>query len=366
VSIEWITAERDSASDDGLLISQCMVADESDVNQGTVLFEVEGSKSLFEIQSPAQGRVYFFVSEGDFIPIGEHIACVCTAGEPRPTKPERPSEVPDSSELASTRSRFSDAAWEKLLTLGLDPESVRPELDFVTAADIAESAVRERGAPLETPEGVLRIALLGGSHGAVLAHDASLTSTDRSIVGVFDDGNNLLSSEGVPLLGNLSTDFLMSYEAGDFDACLITVQADMPTRVRLHEQCLEARIPLATVTHARASISPSATLGAGCLILDGSRVGPKAILKDNIFVSGSVNIDHDCHIGPNTTFGPGVYLSGGVTVGSNCNFGTLIGVESHIRIGSGSTVTSGSVLQHDVPDNSVVKVANQTVVRSRR
>ena len=360
----WIRAERDSASDDSLLISRYLVHEASEVQAGAAIAEVEGSKSLFEILSPHAGTLYLFADEDSQVEIGQAIACVCTAGEHRPAEVPQSFPLVDDSADSISHDRFSDAAWALVTASGLDPDTVIPERDFVTEADVRQhmSGASSNNTHAKDP---VRIALLGGSFGASLAFEACAGSSHQRIVGVLDDSKNMLEGFGVPLLGKLATDIESLFQSGTFDACIITIGADMTLRKRLLELCQELAIPLATIIHPRASVSQLATIGDGCLILDNSRIGPFAVLEENVLVSGTVNIDHHCHIGRSTTFGPGVFLSGGVVVGDGCNFGTSIGVESHIKIGSDCSVTSGSVIQRDVADNSVVKVASQVVVRPR-
>ena len=361
----WIRAERDSASDDSLLISRFLVHEGAEVQSGSAITEVEGSKSLFEILSPESGTVYFFAEEDSQVQIGQAIACVCTAGEHRPAEVPQSSSLRDDSAASASHDRFSDAAWALITSSGLDPAVVLPDTNFVTEADVRQHirGAAHNNTRVKTPN---RIALLGGSFGATLAFDACAGNSHQRIVGVFDDHQNMLESYGVPLLGNLTTDIETRFRSGAFDSCIITVQADIATRRRLFELCQELTIPLATIIHPRASVSQLATICDGCLILDTSRIGPFAVLDENVFVSGAVSIDHHCHVGRNVTFGPGVFLSGGVTVGENCNFGTSIGVESHVTIGSNSTITSGSILHSDVPPDHVTKLQSTTVVRPKR
>lgn len=360
----WIRAERDSASDDSLLVSRYLVEDGSEVRSGTAIVEVEGSKSLFEILSPDSGTIYLFAEEEIHVEIGQAIACVCTAGEQRPAEAPQPSPSSDLSTDTAHPGRFSDAAWTLVTTSGIDPVTILPENDFVTEADVRQHirGFSGSGTHGKTP---VRIALLGGSFGASLAFDACAGTSQQRIVGVFDDHQNMLESFGVPLLGDLGADIDSQFRANTFDACVITVQADMAARRRLFDLCQELSIPLATIIHPRASVSQLATIGPGCLILDTSRVGPFAVLEENVFVSGAVSIDHHCHVGRNVTFGPGVFLSGGVTVGEDCNFGTSIGVESHVTIGSNSTITSGSILHSDIFPDHVTKLPWSTVDRPK-
>lgn len=360
----WIRAERDSASDDSLLISRFLVREGSEVRSGSAIAEVEGSKSLFEIFSPESGTIYLFADEDSHVEIGQAIACVCTAGEPRPADTPQLSTLTQDLADSAIHDRFSDAAWALITASSLDPATVLPDNPFVTEADVRQHI---SGVSKDSTQGTrpVRIALLGGSFGSSLAFDACAGSSHQRIVGVLDDHKNMLEGFGVPLLGSLTTDIESHFRSGTFDACIITIGADMGLRRRLFELCQELTIPLATIIHPGASVSRLATIGQGCLVLDNSRIGPFAVLEENVFVSGSVNIDHHCRIGRNTTFGPGVFLSGGVVVGDSCNFGTSIGVESHVSIGSNCSITSGSVIQRDVLDESVAKVAGQVVIRPR-
>lgn len=360
----WIRAERDSASDDSLLISRFLVHEGSEVQSGSAIAEVEGSKSLFEIFSTENGTIYLFADEDSHVEVGQAIACVCTAGEPRPVDAPQLMTLTEESADAATHDRFSDAAWALITASGLDPATVLPDNPFVTEADVRQHVLAASIGNTDE-KAPARIALLGGSYGASLAFDACAGSSGQRIVGVLDDNRNMLGNCGVPLLGTLTTDVESQFRAGTFDSCLITVQADIATRKRLFELCRKLGIPLATIIHPGASVSQLATIGQGCLVLDNSRIGPFAVLEENVFVSGSVNIDHHCRIGRNTTFGPGVFLSGGVVVGDSCSFGTSIGVESHVSIGANCSITSGSVIQKDVPANSVAKVAGQVVIRPR-
>ena len=364
MTIHWITAQRDAASDDGLLVARVLTQDSSAVRVGDPIFEVEGSKSLFEVSADAQGTFFSFVEEGDFVDIGDVLACICSAGEDRPKRPTPGSNAPANTYAGPDRDRFSDAAWEIVCAQGLDPTKTRTDLNFVTALDVPSQAALSPTTPLEIPEGKTRVALLGGSYGAILAFDAIRDHESLALVGVFDDQKNFLEDEGIPVLGNLQRDFINSYANDWFDACIIVVQADMQTRTRLRYDCITNGIPLETVIHPRASVSSLASIGAGCLVMDLSRVGPYATLKDNVFVSGMVNIDHHCEVGADATFGPGVFLSGGVHVDDQTSFGTSIGVESHVKIGRNCKVTSGSIIHKDVPDDTVVKVASQVNLRS--
>jgi len=366
MSIHWVNADRDSPSDESLTVDRFTVSEGAEVNQGDVILEVEGNKSLFEITAPESGSVYFYVPKGKSTQIGNVIACICTEGEEKPPRPEPALEIEVEQGLSDSAERFSHAAFALLTSNAIEPVSFRLELDFVTETDVKEYlSVSEKGPGVARSEKSRRIVILGGGHLATLAYEIAAEDPSKRIIGVFDDSQNMMKGLGVPLLGGMA-DFVSHYLAGEFDEAVIGVQSNRKVRKRLIQQCRSNSIPLSTLIHSKSFISQLATIKSGCIIMDGARVGPYAILEPNVFVSGLVNIDHHCQIGANTTFGPGVFLSGNVTVGMDCDFGTSIGVEPGVVIGDRCSISSGSILHSNVPADYTTKVTKQTLLRPKK
>ena len=366
MSIHWVNADRDSPSDESLFIESIAVSEGAEVNQGDVILEVEGSKSLFEITAPESGSVFFYVTKGESTLIGSVIACICAAGEMKPPRPEPAFGKKDEEALSDSNQRFSHSALALLIASAIEPMTFCPELDFVTQADVKEHLrLSDVGLEVEQSDRARRIAILGGGHLASLAYEIAAQESSKRIVGVFDDNQNMMKALGVPLLGGMA-DFVSDYIAGKFDEAVIGVQSNRNVRKRLIQECQLNDIPLSTLIHSRSFVSELATIKSGCIIKDGARGGPYAVLEPNVFVSGLVNIDHHCQIGANTTFGPGVFLSGNVTVGTDCDFGTSIGVEPGVVIGDRCSISSGSILHSDVPADYTIKITKQTLLRPKR
>jgi len=368
MSVIWIYANKEAASDESLLIVSFESEDGASVDSGDILLEVEGSKSLFEIRAEVSGVVYHFSKVGDQIPVGDIISCICTNGEQRPVEAPKNTETlmkknKKQEQLGESDLRFSDSAKALLIEFSLDSDSVLPDLEFVTESDIKEF-LQIKNLVVSKKSNIRKIAILGGGYGATLAFEIIGSNPIQNLVGVFDDNQNLLLQHGVERLAGLDLPKIVTdFKAGVFDEVAIMVQSNKKLRQELHEFCVLNEIPLVTLVHPRASVSPTAIIEPGCLIMDNVRVGYDAHLKRNVFVSGTVNIDHHCVIGENTTFGPGVFLSGGVDVGSNCSFGTSIGVESEIKIGNNCVITSGSIIQSNIADDTVVKSVGGIVKR---
>jgi sugar O-acyltransferase (sialic acid O-acetyltransferase NeuD family) len=366
MSIHWVKADRDSPSDEMLIVEKLMVDDGADVKRGDVIIEVEGSKSLFEITAPESGSVFFYVQEGESMPVGRVIACITVTGEVKPPIPASHTPEAPTTQQTNSHDRFSIAALELLFNYGIDPDTFKPDLDFVTEADVRAAITHTScGTSPKHSTQYRRVTILGGGHMATLAYEIAAGDPSLRVIGVFDDHQNSLSGLGVPLLGGLG-DFPSLFQADEFDEAVIGIQSNRKVRKKLIEDCASHGIPLCTLIHQQSFVSRSATVGLGCIIMDSARVGPFATLGANVFVSGLVNIDHHCHIGSNTTFGPGVFLSGNVNVGEDCDFGTSVGVEPGVNIGDRCSVSSGSIIHSDIPSDHVAKIAKHTIIRPRR
>jgi sugar O-acyltransferase (sialic acid O-acetyltransferase NeuD family) len=110
----------------------------------------------------------------------------------------------------------------------------------------------------------------------------------------------------------------------------------------------------ATLVHPQATVSRSATIGAGCIILAGVRINSRVHIGDFVLVEGNawlgvgtqahdyVIVTHDASISGNSILEEGCYL------GANCS------VIGNSRIGAWSVVGMGTVVLRDVPPRAVV------------
>ena len=78
----------------------------------------------------------------------------------------------------------------------------------------------------------------------------------------------------------------------------------------------------ATLVHPSATISPSAEIGVGSVVMAGAVIQAAARLGQHCIVNTGATIDHHCELGDYVHIAPGAHLCGRVTVGD----GTLVGV----------------------------------------
>ena len=127
----------------------------------------------------------------------------------------------------------------------------------------------------------------------------------------------------------------------------------LPVRNQQHENLIDKGARLLTVVHPTAHVSPTAELGAGCIIAPFSLVGEFAKLGPNVTVNVGVTIGHDVSIGQSSVLSPNVAICGGSTCGDGVYFGVGVTVNPGIEIGAFCKLSSGAVITAKVESGSI-------------
>lgn len=194
------------------------------------------------------------------------------------------------------------------------------------------------------------LALLGASgHGKVIA-DAALASGWGEVV-FFDDRWPTLKMNGRwPVVGD--TRMLLG-RACQFDAAVVSIGN---CRIRLAKQMelQAAGIPMASVIHPRACVSPFADLGVGTVVMAGAVVNVDVRIGDAVIVNTGATVDHDCVLAPGVHISPGAHLSGDVKVGMRSWVGVGAAVRQGIEVGDDVVVGAGAVVVKPVANGATV------------
>jgi acetyltransferase EpsM len=113
----------------------------------------------------------------------------------------------------------------------------------------------------------------------------------------------------------------------------------------------------ATVVHAAATVSPSATLGAGTFVGAGAIVQTGAVIGRHVIVNSGTIVEHDVNVGDYAHLAPGSVVGGGSKIGQGTFVGLGATIRDHVTVGAGATVGMGAVVVDDVlPRETVVGV----------
>ncbi len=110
----------------------------------------------------------------------------------------------------------------------------------------------------------------------------------------------------------------------------------------------------ATIVHPTASVSRTARIGYGAVILQHVTIASNVMLGNHVIVLPQTIISHDDAIGDYTSIAGGVAISGNVRVGESCYLGSHASIKEGVTIGDFALVGMGSVVLRDVDANLVV------------
>jgi sugar O-acyltransferase (sialic acid O-acetyltransferase NeuD family) len=110
----------------------------------------------------------------------------------------------------------------------------------------------------------------------------------------------------------------------------------------------------ATIVHPDASVSATATLGAGTI------VGATAVVAAHARLGEHVLVNRGALVGHHTTIGDFASIMSGANVAGSCNVGSATFVAmgavvlDRLTLGCGSVVAAGAVATKDVPESTLV------------
>jgi acetyltransferase EpsM len=119
---------------------------------------------------------------------------------------------------------------------------------------------------------------------------------------------------------------------------------------------------LAVAIHPNCSISPTAEIGTGTVLIGANMVFSHVKIGEDVLVDPDATLGADSVIAAGVYICPGVHLGSKVDVGENCFIGLGAVVVPEVRIGVGAIVGAGAVVIRDVPPETLV-VGNPAVAK---
>jgi pyruvate/2-oxoglutarate dehydrogenase complex dihydrolipoamide acyltransferase (E2) component len=133
-----IKLERLSVNDDEYIFVEGLVEDGAEVAAGAVIASVESAKTVFEIEAPVAGFIFFLKAPRDQVVVGESIAVISLAQEfdkARFSRPTDPGKTPVPASEDPIYAKFTARALELVKGKGIDVEYFR-DFEIVTSGDV--------------------------------------------------------------------------------------------------------------------------------------------------------------------------------------------------------------------------------------
>jgi acetyltransferase EpsM len=200
---------------------------------------------------------------------------------------------------------------------------------------------------MSAPEPVIVVG--GGEHARVVI-DALLSCPGRFDLLGFVDPEPCAPTEalGVRWLGD--DHVLLERDLGQVALVLGVGSAPGSTRrAEIVAHFASAGARWASVVHARAMVSPHATLDDGVVVLAGAVVNPGARVGAHAIVNSGAVVEHDVEIGAFTHVAPAAAIGGGARIGTHVTLGLGSRVRDHVTIGDHVVVGMGAAVVTDLP-----------------
>jgi acetyltransferase EpsM len=120
---------------------------------------------------------------------------------------------------------------------------------------------------------------------------------------------------------------------------------------------------VASAIHDKSILAHDCSVGEGTSIMAGSVINPNVTIGKGSIINTTTSIDHDCQIHDFVSLGPGCKLAGGVKIGELSDLGAGAIVIPNISIGRHCVIGAGAVVISDIPDHSLAVGVPAKVIR---
>jgi sugar O-acyltransferase (sialic acid O-acetyltransferase NeuD family) len=169
--------------------------------------------------------------------------------------------------------------------------------------------------------------------------------------GFYDDVTEATECDGLPILGRLD-DFCNNYTAMA-EGAFLAIGDNFKRRTCAESfRALGVRFP--NVIDPMATLSPTASMGEGNLVLPGAYIGTKCLLGSCNLIFPGVSITHHNHVGSYCFFSPNASIGGFTKIGDCCKVGMNCVVLPYRELAPGFECSPSTVIEGRKPI-SVVK-----------
>lgn len=332
------------------------------VQEGTPLLEVETTKAVETILSPAEGYVQILVEKGQRYPFGYTLALIFETESALQHHLEKQrqeqTEVPP---VSNQEVRATKKAVEKARELGVDLKEIQKEGVIMEEDVIAFHSARTTAIPRPTPRfryDLERVVIIGAGRGADVVLDILMDDPDKLVVGFVDDQAQSYPLLDLPVLFHSVREFPQHFDRQAYDSVIISFGANLKT-MRLRDEIFrlyrEHDVPFTNAIAASAELRRGVKLGQGNIIGGGVYIGTLTQIGDNNLIAYGAAIGHHNQIGNSNLIAPGVITSGSVRIGSLCIVSAGTTFVNRVSIGDRVVLPLGYRVVRDIPSDTVIK-----------
>lgn len=210
-----------------------------------------------------------------------------------------------------------------------------------------------------------KLAIIGAGKAALQLLDAVIDASYHIPTVLYDNNEALKGKQllNIPIKPLALDIILADFKKGEFGEIIISFSGNINNRKYWFDLLKQNHLPIANVFHPTCHISNFVEIGVGNIFFAFTRIGPFVEIGDNNVVSSYCSIEHHNVLGNHNTFGPSVIFSGSCTIGSEVKFGTGIFIEPKVKIGNNAIISSGCIVQRNIPNNSILRNNNNFEIK---
>lgn len=185
------------------------------------------------------------------------------------------------------------------------------------------------------------------------ALDSLSKGAETEVLGFLDDNPAALDADPLKgkILGNTAT-----FEVEPQHRFIIGV-GDPATRQSLAQQIAARGGRFGRVVHPLAYVAATAEVSEGCILAPYVFVGAGARLGAHVVLNARASVGHDAVLAEHCVLSPHCVIGGSTKLGKAVFMGSSSTIVPQRTIGSGSKISAGAVVLHDVP-NGALAVGN--------
>ena len=165
---------------------------------------------------------------------------------------------------------------------------------------------------------------------------------DLEVSGFYDDITEASECDGIPVLGRF--DDFRSDRAAMAEGAFVAI-GDNRKRQVCAESLLALGVHFPNVIDPRATLSPTASMGGGNLVLPGVYIGTKCSLGTCNLIFPGVSITHHNDVGNYCFFSPNASVGGFTKIGNLCKVGMNCVVLPYRELESGIECSPSTVIE---------------------
>lgn len=189
-----------------------------------------------------------------------------------------------------------------------------------------------------------------GGHGKVVAEIA--LALGHLVSGFIDDDPSMVGKHvlDLPIYGG----FEWLVRSARHSKLIVGLGiGDNHKRYCIGQRCRRLDIPIVTLIHPSALISPSAVIGNGTVVMARVVVNAEARIGDGVIINTGSIVEHDCSVGEYAHLSPISAMGGASSLGAMSWLGMGATIIHCVSVGAGSIVGAGAVVIHNLPDTVV-------------